>query len=126
MTQKEFEDRTGLKPTPEEFNYIHALYMNTVMDKDEFCKDYKKHGASAIMREVHVVATNYKLRLEEKNIETSDIVDFLIGKACAYEDTDFYKMAVTMVGQREVTYRKIKMSLPLWDEDLDYISMNLK
>lgn len=79
MTQKEFEDRTGLKPTPEEFNYIHALYMNTAMDKDEFC-----------------------------------------------EDTDFYKQAVKMIGQREVTLRKIKMALPLWEEDMDYITMNLK
>lgn len=126
MTQQEFKDRTGLTPTQEEFNYIHALYMNTALDKDEFCKDFKKHGASSIMREVHAVAVNFKLGLEEKNIEISDLVDFLIGKACTYKDPDFYKQAIIMVGQREVTLRKIKMALPLWDEDMDYISMNLK
>ena len=126
MTQKEFEDRTSLKPTPEDFNYIHALYMNTAMNKDEFCKDFKKYGMSSIMKEVHAVAVNFKLRLEEKNNETSDLVDFLIGKACTYEDTDFYREAVKIVGQREVTLRKIKMALPLWEEDMDYINMNLK
>ena len=126
MTQKEFEDRTGLKVTPEEFNYIHALYMNTVMDKDEFCKDFKKQGGSSIMKEVHAVAVNFKISLQDKNIEVSELVDFLIGKACTYEDPDFYKQAVKMVGQREVTLRKIKMSLPLWEEDMDYITMNLK
>lgn len=126
MTQQEFKDRTGLTPTEEEFNYIHALYMNTVMNKDEFCKDFKKYGASSIMREVHAVAVNFKLSLEEKNNEESELVDFLIGKACAYNDADFYKQAIKMVGQREVTLRKIKMTLPLWEEDMDYINMNLK
>ncbi len=38
MTQKEFEERTGIVPTAEEFDYIHAVYMNTSMDKDAFCK----------------------------------------------------------------------------------------
>ena len=58
MTQKEFEERTGLTPTVEEFDYIHAVYMNTSMDKNEFCKDFKKHGDSKIIREVHVRAVN--------------------------------------------------------------------
>ena len=71
MTQKEFEDRTGLKPTPEEFNYIHALYMNTDMDKDEFCNDFKKHGASSIMKEVHAVAVNFKVSLQENAQKSS-------------------------------------------------------
>lgn len=78
------------------------------------------------MKEVHAVAVNFKISLQDKNIEVSELVDFLIGKACAYEDTDFYKQAVKMVGQREVTLRKIKMALPLWEEDMDYITMNLK
>ena len=33
MTQKEFEERTGITPTAEEFDYIHAVYMNTSMGK---------------------------------------------------------------------------------------------
>ena len=43
MTQKEFEERTGIVPTPEDFEYIHEMYMNTSMDKDAFCKEFKKH-----------------------------------------------------------------------------------
>ena len=35
MTQKEFTERTGITPTPEQFDYIHAVYMNTSMDKVE-------------------------------------------------------------------------------------------
>ena len=67
MTQKEFEERTGLTPTVEEFDYIHAVYMNTSMDKNEFCKDFKKHGDSKIIREVHVRAVNFELQNKQKN-----------------------------------------------------------
>lgn len=126
MTLQEFTERTLLTPSEEEFKWIHDLYMNTDLDKDHFCKDFKKHGASSIMKEVHAVAVNFKIRLHDKGIEISELVDFLIGKACSYNDTDFYKQAVKMVGQREVTLRKIKVGLPLWEEDIDYITMNLK
>ncbi len=126
MTQKEFTDRTGIVPTPEGFDYIHALYMETLMDKDKFCKDFKKYGESAIMEEVHVRAVNYRLECDRKQSQMEDLVDFLIGKACAYKDTDFYRQAVKIVGQKEVTRRKLEMDLPLWDEDKEYIKNNLK
>ncbi|MEQ3135471.1 hypothetical protein AAA075_04315, partial [Bacteroides intestinalis] len=61
MTLKEFEDRTDLKPTSEEFDYIHDVYMHTSMNKDEFCKDFKKHGDSKIIRDVHVWKIQCKL-----------------------------------------------------------------
>lgn len=125
MTPKEFEDSTGLRPTQEEFNYIHALYMNTAMDKDEFCKDFKKHGASSIMREVHAVAVNYKLRLEEEYSKSAELVDFLLGKAAVHEDPDLYEQVISMIGRKETIIRKIKNGLPLWEEDKLFIIKNL-
>lgn len=50
MTQQEFTNRTGLTPTAEEFATIHRIYMAcATLDKDEFCRDYKKHGMSRII-----------------------------------------------------------------------------
>ena len=31
MTQQEFMERTGITPTAEDFDYIHAVYLNTSM-----------------------------------------------------------------------------------------------
>lgn len=48
MTQQEFEDRTSKTVTSEEYARIEAMYMAAGnMDKDQFCTEYKKHGASA-------------------------------------------------------------------------------
>ena len=43
MNQQEFESRTGLTPTSEEYAYIERIYMAAGnMDKDAFCNDIKK------------------------------------------------------------------------------------
>ena len=71
--------------------------------------------------------------LEERNNEVDDchdklseLAEFLIGKACAYDDRDFYNEAIRLIGKKEAVLRKIKMGLPLWEEDIDYINNNLK
>ena len=117
MTQKEFEERTGIKPTEEEFDYIHAVYLNTSMNKDEFCKDFKKHGDSRIIRDVHVRVLNYEMKCERQKNAINELADFLIGKAHAYDDTDFRNQAVKLVGEMDVVKRTIELGLSLWDED---------
>lgn len=125
MTQQEFEERTGLKPTPEEFNYIHSVYMNTSMDKDEFCKDFKKHGASKIISDMHARAVNFELMDKQKDERIDETVAFLIGKSRAYNDTDFRKMAVRLVGEHKVVLQTVNSGLTLWEEDIEYIKRNL-
>lgn len=126
MTQQEFTDRTGLTPTAEEFNYIRALYMNCVMDKDAFCKDFKKHGASSIMKDVHAVATGYCFQARELQDKFQNTAEILLGKACAYEDRDMYNEAIRLIGKKEVVLTKVDMGLPLWEEDMEYIKRNLQ
>lgn len=81
MTQQEFMERTGITPTAEDFDYIHAVYLNTSMNKDEFCKDFKKHGDSRIIRDVHVRVLNYEMKCERQKEVIDNLTDFLIGKA---------------------------------------------
>ena len=126
MTQKEFTDRTGLTPNNDEFNFVHAVYMETSMDKDEFCNDFKKHGNSKIIRDLHATAVNFELKCKQQKESIDDIVDVLLGKAEAYQDTDFYRMAVRLTCEKHVVMRKMEMNLPLWDEDKEFIKSNLK
>lgn len=42
MTQKEFEERTGLKLTADNYTEVETCYMNTDLDKDAFCKLWMK------------------------------------------------------------------------------------
>lgn len=136
MTQKEFEERTRRKIVAEDYYLVENLYMAAGnMGKDEFCKEMRTmcayDGANdhielrECLKEIgrHVGARDAELSFLKKKItsERLELAEFLIGKACAYEDTDFYREAVKLIGQREVTLMKMRMDLPLWDEDKKYL-----
>lgn len=141
MTQKEFEDRTRKLITAEDYHLVENLYMAAGnMGKDEFCKEMRAMCAydaandhielRQCLKEVgkRVGGMDAELSFLRKTVskEREDIAEFLIGKACAYNDTDFYSAAVKLIGQKQVTLCKIKMGLPLWSEDMQYINDNLK
>ena len=45
--------------------------------------------------------------MTQKDEYINDVVDFLIGKSRAYKDTDFRKIAVRLVGEKEVVLKTI-------------------
>lgn len=44
MMKSEFIERTGFEPTAEEYEVIEEEYMGCDIDKDQFCKEWKKNG----------------------------------------------------------------------------------
>lgn len=134
MTQKEFQDLTGRKVTEEEYRNIEKMYYAVPnMDKQEFCKRWVQTGNNPLTIELTKQAILLNGMLEERNNEVDDCHDkmeelawFLIGKADAYEDSDFYKEAIRIVGQKVAILHKIKMGYHLWKEDREYIKDNLK
>lgn len=134
MTQKEFEDRTDMKVNANEFDRVHDIYMacGDDVDKDEFCTLWKgeKFGEllNMVTYEKNITEQAYGMAMKKiQNLQgqqaakSQELAEFLIGKASAYEDTDFYREAVKLIGQREVTLMKLRMDLLLWDEDKAYL-----
>lgn len=48
MLQNEFQTRTKVNVSVEEFDAINVVYMNSDLDKDEFCKMWCKMNASRV------------------------------------------------------------------------------
>lgn len=44
MMKSEFIERVGFEPTAKEYEEIEQEYMECDVDKDQFCKDWKKNG----------------------------------------------------------------------------------
>lgn len=136
MTQKEFEEITQRVVKPGEYKIVESLYMAAGdMDKKEFCKEIKAMCAydyatdeielRQCLREigkhiVHIEAENRGLK-KGLNTRNEELAGFLLGKAHAYNDTDFRREAVKLVGQSVVVKMTIKMGLPLWEEDKEYL-----
>jgi len=133
MTQQEFETRTGKTVTPEEYERIEAMYMAAGdMNKDMFCAEYKKHGSSTLVSEYYRQIATLNGMLEARNNELDDaqqkrmsLAEFLLGKAAAYNDTDFHRAAVELIGRKAATLYKIKSGFPLWEEDVKYLEETL-
>ena len=66
MTQQEFETRTNVAVSSKEFDAINEVYMNSDLDKDEFCKVWCKMNASRVL---NAKAEAIKKAREEANRE---------------------------------------------------------
>ena len=129
MTQKEFEERTGLKTDAEEYAAIERMCMAAGdMDKDEFCKRWRQTGKNPLTVSLAATANVLAVQLQKRNQELTDLKEkniehakFLLGKAHAYEDPDFRREAVRLIGERDVVRLTMEEGYPLWDEDRKYI-----
>lgn len=139
MTQKEFEERTSISMTEDDFATVHDIYMacGDRMDKDEFCALWKGKKFWELLNRVtdekNITEQAYDMAMnkiksmqEQQKNKGNDLAEFLLGKASAHQDTDLYKEAVKLVGMKNVVISKIRMGLPMWEEDLEYINKNLK
>lgn len=141
MTKKEFEELTGRLITAEDYRLVENLYLAAGnMDKNEFCKEMRAMCAydaandhielrqclKEIGRKVGAQDAELGFLKRTTREKQRELAEFLVGKACAYEDSDFHREAVKLIGQREVTLMKLRMDLPLWDEDKKYLASVLE
>lgn len=127
MTPQEFEERTGYTLNEEQYKQVEAMYIAAGnMDKDVFCKDYKKHNDSALVAEFYTQAVALREKYQSCRKVERNTAELLIGKAHAYGDTDFHKAAIRLIGEKEVVLITLAMGLPLFDEDAEYIKNNIR
>ena len=136
MTQKEFEDRTKLSVTADEFDAIDDMYMacGDNIDKDKFCSLYMtKDGRLTLMAEMAKqrkkadealrVAKNEVRQAEEDMLKfQSGLADWLTEQAEKWAATDRRDKAIQILGAREYLRRKIKRGYNLWDVDKELLT----
>ena len=136
MTQQEFETRTGLTVTANQFDYIHRVYMASNFQKDEFCKEWKKNHSLATsnlvcdlvmeienLRGAHeTLQKEYTRACDGAKAEVSSMADFLILQAEKWSASDLREKAIKMVGIKEYLRRRIEFGFGLWEEDKKALS----
>ena len=112
MQKSEFTQRTDIQVSDVEYKEIELMYLEAGnMDKDEL-----------FFRQ----AENLKSKLDDMRDERNSLVDFLLDRAQCFGDVELLHKAIQMVGHDKVIKRKLRMDLPLWDEDKNYIVENIK
>lgn len=131
MTKQEFETRTGLTVTTNEYTYIERVYMASNLQKDEFCKEWKKNRSLAtsnlvcdLVMEIETLRGSYETLQKEytraqenAKASTNHMADFLILQAENCSASDLREKAIKMVGIKEYLRRRIDFGFSLWEED---------
>ena len=131
MTQQEFETLTGLTVTTNEYTYIERVYMASNLQKDEFCKEWKKNRSLAgsnlvcdLVMEIEALRGSYETLHKEYTRacdgftqENSNMADFLIFQAENCSASDLREKAIKMLGIKEYLRRRIDFGFSLWEED---------
>lgn len=60
MTQQEFTDRTKVQVSYNEFTAIHEVYMNSDLNKDDFCRIWVKMNKSRVIEARNKAAEEQK------------------------------------------------------------------
>lgn len=120
MTQREFEEITGMTVTAKAYTEVEQCYMNTDLDKDLFCKLWKENPAA--LKEI-VSKTVLARELYE---ERERLSNFLIKQAEKWSANDLREEAISMIGEKEYLRRKIAAGYNLWDADKKLLDIILK
>jgi len=129
MLQEEFENRTNLKVTADEFGYINSLYMDTNMDKDSFCKEYLKVRDSLILADVFTTAETFKATTKKLNDTQFSTAQFLADQVANCKDLEVREElrseAISLMGCKEYLKYILKQGYELTELDKENIIMLL-
>lgn len=122
MTQKEFESRTGMILTSEEFEKINGMYLEAGnIDKDAFCSDYKEHSNSVLLNIYYEQSERLKNKLDSFRHKQTETAYFLIKKSMVGGDKDMITMAISLIGEQKYIQHKLEKGYNLLAVDKELI-----
>ena len=131
MLRSEFEERTGLKVTTDEYNEIDIAYMGSSLEKDDFCKMWKTMNDVARQQMIYMAK---ELNEKDKALftmtkfckdEKTRLGEFLADEAQKYSSEDARAMAIKEIGFKSYIAYKVSKGYPMWDIDLKDIVEHL-
>lgn len=116
MLRSEFEQRVNYKVTEEEFKSINEMYMDTDLDKDDFCLLY--NTSKVITQKVADVARERKQLREEK----IQLGYWMADQFQKLGTMDLRNKAVELLGARNYLLYVLQKKYAITDEDHDLIT----
>nr|DAV93149.1 MAG TPA: hypothetical protein [Caudoviricetes sp.] len=122
MQKIEFEQRTGIELTDEQYQRVENMYLNAGnMDKDEFCEDYKKHSDSVILNTYFDQSEKLRNKLDAYREQQINMAYFLIKKSMVGGDKDMVQMAISLIGEQKYIQHKLERGYNLFESDKELI-----
>lgn len=130
MLQHEFEKLTGTDVPAETYCRIDRVYLRCGddIDKQTFCKKWKEGDSLAIMEMLAAeveregkILDQYRQEAEEGKIKKAKMAVALIKAASQYKDSSLKRLAIDLVGIREVVTMSLENGEKLSDDECDFL-----
>lgn len=135
MTIEEYSTRMGYLgfPSDEEYTNANLAYMMAGdMDKDTFCKEWKKHGSSPLVRLLSQAANSRDVAYRETKTKERQTAHALLReadeiRAGGLEDSAdaIDNIAAKLIGRKDCIIWKLSKGFALGEADHAYIKDNL-
>lgn len=124
MTKQEFEQRTGFTIPEEQYARIEQMYYHAgeSIDKDAFCKDFKKHADSILLDSLAHRCDIQKEKLDTLRQEKQNTARFLIQQAEELNSDALRKKAIEILGTNSYLHEKIKLGIAFDAEDYELVT----
>lgn len=136
MTIEEYTAKMGYLGFPSDEEYVKAnlaYLMAGNMDKDEFCKDYRKHKDSAIIATLAETANSRDMAYRDEKAKEQQTAHALLresdeirqgGMDASADAID--KIAAMLIGRKDCIKWKLHKGFALSGTDNEYITDNLR
>lgn len=126
MQKIEFEQRTGIQLTDEQYKMVENMYMAAgEIDKDVFCSDYKKHKDSKLLAYFYELYKVWDFNLKRIDESLLKVTKCLLKKSREFNDISMRTEAIDLLGEKMIVKLTIEMNLELWDDDKKFIIKTL-
>ena len=124
MTKKEFEDRTGYIVPDDRFKEIETMYREAGedIDKDTFCKDFKKHSESVLLYRFYKQSEKLKTKLDTFRTQRLETARLLIKEAAESGSATLRNHAVKLLGPNTYLREKIKLGIAFDSDDYELVT----
>ena len=119
MLQSEFEERFGMKVSPEEYTVIEKMYNNCNLDKDAFVKEYKRVGDSDLTRQLATGADAMVVVNSQNQARLSELACYIADRAEDHSDIDMRSMAESLMGVKAYLTYKLERGYELTKADTE-------
>lgn len=124
MNKQEFEERTGYSIPDDRYKEIEAMYLEAGedIDKDTFCKDFKKHSDSVLLYKFYQQSEKLKTKLDTFRTQRLETARLLIKEAAESGSATLRNHAIKLLGPNTYLREKIKLGIAFDSDDYELVT----
>ena len=125
MLKHEFENLIGREATDEEYTKANGLYMSTMLDKSDFCKEWESLKESMVVKDLIAQNDFYKKKMYEAKIAKDEAAKQILEFMKNGQTGDLDAILGQLMDRKDIVRYRIENNIAFTQLDKEYIHENL-